>query len=102
MIETQKMESTTVVRPKGAITASNANELKQELQDLVESGAVDLTIDLAAVDMIDSKGLAVFVVCHQTLAPKGGKLTVVTDSEDLLGLFRVMRLDQHFTVRTSE
>ncbi len=102
MIETQKTDNTTVVRPKGVITAANASDFKQNLHDLVESGATDLTIDLAEVDMIDSQGLAVFVVCHQTLSSKGGALTVVTDNQDLRGLFHVMRLDQHFTVRGSE
>ncbi len=81
---------------------ANANEFRQELQELVESGTINMTIDLAGVEMIDSKGLAVFVVCHQTLGPKGGSLTVITDDEGLRGLFRVMRLDQHFTVRGSE
>jgi len=101
MIETEKKDNTTVVRPKGIITAANAGEFKQSLHDLVESGVCDLTIDLADVEMIDSQGLAVFVVCHQTVSAKGGSLTVITDNEDILGLFRVMRLDQHFTVKGS-
>lgn len=102
MIETEKKGDTTVVRPTGVITAANADDFRKELHALVESGVLDITIDLANVDMIDSKGLAVFVVCHQTLMPKGGNLTVVTDNADLQGLFRVMRLDQHFTVRGSQ
>ena len=72
------------------------------MRELVDEGSLNLTIDLDGVDMIDSKGLAVFVVCHQTVSAKGGSLTVVTDNKDLLGLFHVMRLDQHFTVRGSE
>ncbi|MFQ5461878.1 MAG: STAS domain-containing protein [Phycisphaerae bacterium] len=102
MIETEKKDKTTVVRPKGVITAANASEFKESLHDLVESGACDLIIDLANVEMIDSQGLAVFVVCHQTVSAKGGSLTVMTDNEDLRGLFRVMRLDQHFTVKGSQ
>ena len=102
MIETEKGNATTVVRPKGIITAANADEFKQELRELVDAGSLNLTIDLDGVDMIDSKGLAVFVVCHQTVSAKGGSLTVVTDNKDLLGLFHVMRLDRHFTVRGSE
>ncbi len=102
MIETEKRNETTVVRPKGVITAANADEFKLELKGLVETGLLNLTIDLGGVDMIDSKGLAVFVVCHRTVTDKGGSLTVVTDNDDFRGLFRVMRLDQHFTVRGSD
>jgi len=91
-----------VVQAEGTITAANAEEFRQNLMELVESGSFDLTIDLNNVDMIDSKGLAVFIVCHKTVSEKGGSLTVVTDNDDLRGLFHVMRLDEHFTVRGSE
>ncbi len=101
MIQTEKTGDTLMVRPQGVITAANADAFRKELQGLVEDGAINLTIDLADVEMIDSKGLAVFVVCHQTLQSKSGALTVITDNEDLRGLFRVMRLDQHFSVRGS-
>jgi anti-sigma B factor antagonist len=102
MVSTGKTVETTIVKPQGKITAANVNEFRQELLTLIESGSVNLLIDLADVDMIDSKGLAVFIVCHKTVTAKGGSLTVVTDNNDLLGLFRVMRLDEHFTVRGSE
>ncbi len=101
MLQTENTESTMVIRPEGKITALNADQYRQELNELVEAGNLDLTIDLANVDIIDSKGLGVFVVCYKALGEKGGKLTVVTDNEDFRQLFHVMRLDEHFTVRGS-
>jgi len=102
MESTGKTIEMTTVKPQGKITAANVNEFRQELLTLIESGSVNLVIDLAGVDMIDSKGLAVFIVCHKTVTAKGGSLTVVTDNNDFLCLFRVMRLDEHFIVRGSE
>ena len=102
MSVTQKQENTVIVRPEGKITAANADDFRHELQDLVNAGAVDLTIDLSSVDMVDSKGLAVFIVCHKTITEKGGTLTVITDNEGLRGLFHVMRLDERFVVKGSE
>ncbi len=98
MSSTETRDTVAVVRPAGRITALNADDFRKELQSLVDRGSIHLRIDLAGVDIIDSKGLAVFIVCHQTVAPLGGSLTVVTDNDDLRRLFRVMRLDQHFTV----
>ncbi len=98
MFEAEKSNATTRVRVRGNLTAGNADEFRRFLQELVESGENNLTIDLAGVEMIDSKGLAVFIVCYQTLSLIGGSLTVVTDSDDLKGLFHVMRMDEHFTV----
>lgn len=102
MIATEKSGDMTTIRPEGKITAANAEDLRKELKELVTSGVLNLTIDLAKIDMMDSKGLAVFIVCQQSLAKNGGGLTVVTDNEDFRGLFRVMRLDEHFTVRGSD
>ena len=102
MIQTQKINDTIMVSPQGQLDASCAEEFRQDLLELVQSGENDITIDLKDVDIMDSKGLSVFIVCHKTLAEKGGKLTVVTDNEDFRGLFHVMRLDEQFTVCGSE
>lgn len=87
-----------LVRPQGAISAANADEFRQELQDLMSQGKTNLEINLSDVDMIDSRALAVFIVCHQALSAKNGTLTVTGANEDLRGLFHVMRLDEHFSV----
>ena len=101
MLQTETLEDTLVVRPEGRITVTDADQFRQELHDLVEQGHLNLTIDLANVDIIDSKGLGVFVVCYKALGEKDGTLTVVTDNKDFQQLFHVMRLDEHFTVRGS-
>ncbi len=101
MLQTETVEDTLVVRPEGKITVTNADQFRQELNELVEQGHLNLTIDLANVDIIDSKGLGVFVVCYKALGEKNGTLTVVTDNEDFQKLFHVMRLDEHFMVRAS-
>ncbi len=94
----EKQQETTNVIPEGKITASNADEFRQQLLDLFKEGHHNLIINLNKVDMIDSKGLSVFIVCHKTLSEQGGALTVVTDNQDFRDLFHVMRLDEHFTV----
>ncbi|MCP4707449.1 MAG: STAS domain-containing protein [Planctomycetes bacterium] len=102
MLETKKMDNTVSVYPEGKITAANVDEFRKGLLELVESGAVDITINLNQVDIIDSKGLSVFIVCHKTVNEKGGSLTVVTDNADFQNLFHVMRLDEHFKIKESE
>ncbi len=99
MFTVENQEDKLIVKPQGPITISNnADEFREALGKYVQEGNVNIVIDLENVDMIDSKGLAVFVVCHQAVSEKGGSLTVVTDNEDLRTLFHVLRLDQHFTV----
>ncbi|MHC5111141.1 MAG: STAS domain-containing protein [Planctomycetota bacterium] len=98
MSDLKTTDDRTVVKPEGKVTAANANELRKELQSLVSDGHVHLVIDLSHVDMIDSRGLSVFIVCHQSVSEAGGSLSVIGANEDLRGLFRVMRLDEHFSV----
>jgi anti-sigma B factor antagonist len=102
MFATEMKSEIMVIKPEGKITAANAEQFRQELLAIIESGRKNLAVDLNQVDMIDSKGLAVFIVCHKTLSSQGGKLIVITDNPDFQGLFHVMRLDEHFQVRGSE
>lgn len=102
MFKTEKLNDKLIVKPQEPITSTNANQFRDELKQQMEAGEINLIIDLEEVDMIDSKGLSVFIICHQALTGRGGSLTVVTDNEDLRGLFHVLRLDEHFTVTGSE
>lgn len=101
MFTTEQKDHMLTVIPEVDITSTTADDFRKQLKELVDAGHANLIIDLKKVKMIDSKGLAVFIVCHQVVSAKGGSLTVVTDNADFLGLFRVMRLDQHFTVTSN-
>ncbi len=95
---TQTVQDWTVVSPKGAITGATIDSLKAELLDLVDKGAIHVEINLAEVDMIDSRGLGFLVVCHQTLTGKEGRLRISGANKDILGLLKVMRLDERFEI----
>lgn len=101
MLQTEERQETLVVRPQQDIVASTVDEFRGELQALIDAGRTQLAIDLANVSMIDSKGLAVFMMCHKSLVNRGGALVVVTDNEDFKHLFHVMRLDEQFVVTES-
>ena len=101
MVETEPFNGVLIVRPQQDIVASYVEEFRKELQMLVEEGHANLAIDLAGVDIIDSKGLAVFMMCFKSVTERGGRLRVLTTSADLQHLFHVTRLDQHFTVATA-
>ena len=101
MLSVEKEANVMTLRPEGKITAANAEAFREQLRETLANNDKDVVIDLAKVDIIDSKGLALFIVCHKTLAEQGHALTVVTDNEDLKGLFTVMRLDERFEIRGS-
>jgi anti-anti-sigma factor len=100
MSDTQTAEFV-VVRPDVDLVASNLEPFRQLLADLVRQGKVHLAIDLSKVGIIDSKGLAVFLMCHKSVNAAGGRLVVLTSDADFKHLFHVMRMDEHFTVTAS-
>lgn len=87
-----------VVVAKKDIVASSFDEFRKELQKVLDKGIKELVIDLHHVEMVDSRGLALFMLCQNTLSQTGGHLRLVTQNEDLRQLFHVMRLDRHMTV----
>ena len=101
MIETVESGETLVIKPNCDIVASQVEAFRSALHDKIEQGYVNLAIDLSTVGMIDSKGLAVFMLCQKTLQGRNGRLVVLTDNKDYQQLFRVMRMDEHFTVTDS-
>ncbi len=98
MLQTEQAQDVLVVRPGVDIVASQVEQLKKDLQALVAQGHIHLVIDLEGTSMIDSKGLAVFMLCHKSVSARGGSLKVVTANRDFRQLFHITRMDEHFKV----
>jgi len=81
--------------PSGDIVATNTQSAKEELRGLVGSSSGEFLVDLSGVRMIDSKGLGILIATINSLEAAGRAMRVVGANEDLLGLFRMMRLDRH-------
>jgi anti-anti-sigma factor len=98
MSEIQRSGKEAVVIPTQDIVAAQTRELHQELLELVQAGVEQVQIDLSAVEMIDSSGLGVIISTQNSLQNRSGSLRVVNASDNILKLFRIMRLDSHFQV----
>lgn len=92
----QEVESA-VYKPVGLIRAANDESLKDELLDLVQS-TNDVVVDLEDVTLIDSSGIGLLIATHNSLKEKGGSLKVINTPEKILTMFKIMRLDRHFSI----
>jgi anti-anti-sigma factor len=88
-----------VVKPGKDIVASMADGFRKRLLKVVKGGAKDLVIDLKGVEMIDSVGIGVIIATHNSMSSSGGTLRLTNLSQDIYGLFKTMRLDEHFDVQ---
>ena len=101
MSDIKRIGDGATVKPGRDLVASMVKEFKKELRSLLEEEPAEITIDLVGVDMIDSVGLGVLIAAHNSISKMGGKLTVMNASENIYGLFKTMRLDKHFGVKSA-
>jgi anti-anti-sigma factor len=90
--------NTLFFKPGGDVVASVVDGLRAELRKAMEGFTGGAVVDLTGTQIVDSKGLGLIVALHNTVAKQGGKLSVVNASPDIVALFTLMRLNQHFTV----
>lgn len=98
MSEIIKENDRIVVRPGRDIVGSMAEEFKTELKELLAGEEAGLVMDLDGVQLVDSMGLGVLIAAHNSLQKKNARLELTNISEDILGLLKNMRLDQHFKI----
>jgi len=87
----------------GDITASNAEEIKNELWCRVASEAsgnqlVVLVVDLKNTKMIDSSGIGLLVSLNNNAKKTNGYVKLSNTSDNIKNLFKMMRLDKHLKI----
>ncbi len=97
-VEVQRDGRKATILPAGDITASIVGPLKPRMKSLVDDGVTAIVFDLARTTMVDSVGIGLIVAAHNSVWKAGGSVSVVHASQDLLDLFKALRLDQHFSV----
>ncbi len=83
------------ITPGQDLVSSMVPGLKQELGT---ESPKELRLDLAGAGMMDSIGIGVIIATHNSLKKTGGKLVIANASENIVKLFKSMRLDQHLTL----
>lgn len=99
MITVDRKDNVATIRPGGEeVVAATVPELRARMQDAVTKGAQELVLDLSNVQIVDSSGIGLLISAHNSLHKVGGKLSVIHASKDIMDLFRMMRIHQHFSV----
>ena len=91
----------TVVTVEGQLIVANRQELKQVVQDALDSGARKLLLDFGPTAYIDSSGLGALVSINKKVREQGGELRLAGLNEDLRSLFELTKLDTLFVIADS-
>jgi anti-anti-sigma factor len=65
------------VQLAGELDVATAPVLRERLSDLVTQGWIDISLDLAALQFIDSTGLSLFIMTQKRVEQIGGSLVVL-------------------------
>lgn len=85
-----------VVVLDGKLNMVSAGAVRQEIATLVENGALNVAVDLAGVDFIDSSGLGALISGLKRTRQAGGDLRIAAPTEQaqlvlsLTGMERVL------------
>jgi len=91
----------TVVSVEGQLIVGNRQELKNLVQDALDTGARKFLIDFSGTGYIDSSGLGALVSISKKIREQGGELRLADLNEDLRSLFELTKLDTLFAISDS-
>jgi anti-sigma B factor antagonist len=91
----------TVVDVAGEVDVYTAPKLREQLVTLVDSGHVDIIVNMADVEFLDSTGLGVLVGGLKRVKSREGSLRLVCTQERILKVFRITGLVKVFPIHAS-
>ena len=97
-INTEHEASVCTLTLNGEIDVYTAPELKAQLGEAIDSGCINVIVDLEGVSFIDSSGLGVLVSALRRARERDGAVRIVCTRENILKIFRITGLDKVFPI----
>ena len=82
----------------GAIDNENAEDLKKNFQELLTRNFDEAVFELTYVPFVTSSGIGKFLIFYKNIVAKGKKMRIKGINDNLLELFRSIKLDQLFPI----
>ncbi|HQQ59829.1 MAG TPA: STAS domain-containing protein [Kiritimatiellia bacterium] len=82
----------------GDITAATLDLLRGFLLEASHGDSAEIVLDLGEANMVDSAGIGLLIQAKNSLATAGKGLRLSHVRPDIARMFRMMRLDHHFTI----
>jgi anti-sigma B factor antagonist len=82
----------------GSLDVLTAPELMPTIDQLVAEKRARVVVDLAALDIIDSSGVAALVALYKRIRAVGGQVTVTGARDQPLAIFKLLRMDKVFSI----
>lgn len=82
----------------GILDALTAPEMRAMITQIIEDGRRQIVVDLSALELIDSSGVAVLVSLYKRVRADGGDVKIVGAKDQPLAIFKLLRMDRVFAI----
>ena len=69
-------------------------KFREQVKNLMESGEMNLAVNLAAVPMVDSSGIGAFVRAYKMLRERGGTLILFAPTKSVRQTLKIVGIDR--------
>lgn len=99
MLNWEKQNDWVIVEMVGELDMGNSNEFKNFIIDeFISKGELNIALNFAKMEYIDSSGLGVIVSIHKRCKLNGGRLAICNMNETLTRLFKLTSLDKALNI----
>ncbi len=86
----------TVLALSGTLDVNSAPELGKVIEQVLQVRRSKVTVDLRALELIDSSGVAVLVALYERVRQGGGQVQVINARDQPLAIFKLLRMHHVF------
>ncbi len=90
-----------VIQPSGILDGASANQLRREINDVVENGVDIVLVDFQNITFMNSTGLGALVSTLRTVRSAGGELFICSLNEQVQMIFNLTKMDRVFKTFTN-
>jgi anti-sigma B factor antagonist len=96
--DVQRSSISTTVTVRGTLDINTAPHLGEAIDRIVDEKPTLVVVDLSALDLIDSSGVAALVKLYKGVRSLGGDVTVSGARDQPLAIFKLLRMDKVFNL----
>lgn len=90
--------NTALMKIEGVVSSDNAYLFQEKLNEILDTEATMLELDLASCSNISSSGIGKLLIFYKEFMTRNGEIEIVKSSPGLYELFTTIKLDQLFTI----
>ncbi|MGN6105948.1 MAG: STAS domain-containing protein [Kofleriaceae bacterium] len=96
--EVQRNASETRLMIRGSLDINSAPTLSEEIDKIIAARPERVAVDLGALDLIDSSGVAALVKLYKGIRSTGGAIAISGARDQPLAIFKLLRMDKVFNL----